>query len=244
MEENVLILGAASDMAVAIARKFAAEGYSITLAARNVEKLEALSSDLKVRFDANVSTVHFDALDFEGHESFYRTLPEKPDVVVCVFGLLGDQVIAQKDFKAAQQIINTNYVGAVSILNVVANDFELRGKGTIVGISSVAGERGRQSNYVYGSAKAGFTAFLSGLRNRLYHSGAHVLTVKPGFVKTQMIENIKTPAPITALPKQVADNIFNAVRKKKDSIYVLPVWAMIMLVIRSIPEGVFKRLKL
>jgi short-subunit dehydrogenase len=244
MEENVLILGAASDMAVAIARKFAAEGYSITLAARNVEKLEALASDLKVRFDATVFTAHFDALDFEGHEPFYRALPEKPDVVVCVFGLLGDQVIAQKDFKAAQQIINTNYVGAVSILNMVANDFELRGKGTIVGISSVAGERGRQSNYVYGSAKAGFTAFLSGLRNRLYHSGAHVLTVKPGFVKTQMIENMKTPAPITALPKQVADNIFTAVRKKKDSIYVLPVWAMIMLVIKSIPEGVFKRLKL
>lgn len=244
MEENVLILGAASDMAVAVARKFASEGYSVTLAARNEEKLKALESDLKVRYDANVATAQFDALDFEGHESFYRTLPEKPDVVVCVFGLLGDQYEAQKNFKAAQQIINTNYVGAVSILNVVANDFENRRKGTIVGISSVAGERGRQSNYLYGSAKAGFTAFLSGLRNRLYHHGAHVLTVKPGFVKTQMIENIKTPAAITALPKQVADRIFKAVRKKKDSIYVLPIWAMIMMVIKTIPEGVFKKLKL
>jgi decaprenylphospho-beta-D-erythro-pentofuranosid-2-ulose 2-reductase len=244
MEENVLILGAASDMAVAIARKFAAEGYSVTLAARNVEKLEALASDLKIRHDANVFPVQFDALDFEAHESFYRTLPERPDVVICVFGLLGDQTIAQKNFKAAQQIINTNYVGAVSILNVVANDFEHRKKGTIVGISSVAGERGRQSNYLYGSAKAGFTAFLSGLRNRLYHYGAHVLTVKPGFVKTQMIENMKTPASITAIPRQVADHIFKAVRKKKDSIYVLPIWAMIMMVIKTIPEGVFKRLRL
>jgi decaprenylphospho-beta-D-erythro-pentofuranosid-2-ulose 2-reductase len=151
---------------------------------------------------------------------------------------------AQKNFKAAQEIINTNYVGAVSILNVVANDFENRKRGTIVGISSVAGDRGRQSNYVYGSAKAGFTAFLSGLRNRLYHHGVHVLTVKPGFVKTQMIENLKTPAPITAIPKQVADRIFKAVRKKKDNIYVLPIWSMIMLVIKSIPEGIFKKLKL
>jgi short-subunit dehydrogenase len=108
----------------------------------------------------------------------------------------------------------------------------------------VAGERGRQSNYVYGSAKAGFTAFLSGLRNRLYHYGVHVLTVKPGFVKTQMIENMKTPGPITAIPKQVADHVFKAVRKKKDSIYVLPIWAMIMLVIRTLPEAVFKRLRL
>jgi decaprenylphospho-beta-D-erythro-pentofuranosid-2-ulose 2-reductase len=244
MEENVLILGAASDMAVAIARKFASEGYSITLAARNIDKLDALASDLKIRHDATVFTVQFDALDFEAHEPFYRALPEKPDVVICVFGLLGDQTIAQKNFKAAQQIINTNYVGAVSILNIVANDFEHKKKGTIVGISSVAGERGRQSNYVYGSAKAGFTAFLSGLRNRLYHYGVHVLTVKPGFVKTQMIENMKTPGPITAIPKQVADHVFKAVRKKKDSIYVLPIWAMIMLVIRTLPEAVFKRLRL
>jgi short-subunit dehydrogenase len=244
MEENVLILGAASDMAVAIARKFAAEGYSVTLAARNIEKLQAIESDLKVRFKGNAYSVAFDALDFSDHEKFYQTLPEKPDVVICVFGLLGDQPEAQKHWKACEEILFTNYVGAVSILNVVANEFEKRRKGTLVGISSVAGERGRQSNYLYGSAKAGFTSYLSGLRNRLFRSGVHVVTVKPGFVKTRMTENVKTPGPITALPKKVADHIFRAVRKKNDIIYVLPVWALIMLIIRNIPEAIFKRLRL
>jgi decaprenylphospho-beta-D-erythro-pentofuranosid-2-ulose 2-reductase len=244
MEENVLILGAASDMAVAIARKFASEGYTITLAARNVEKLHAIGADLRVRHKVQVDTVQFDALDFQSHQTFYNALSEKPDIVICVFGLLGDQVQAQANWKACEEILFSNYVGAVSILNVVANDFEHRKKGTIVGISSVAGDRGRQSNYFYGSAKAGFTTYLSGLRNRMFHHGVHVLTVKPGFVKTKMIENLKTPGPITATPKKVADNIFKAVRSKSNSMYVLPIWAIIMLVIRSIPEGVFKRLKL
>jgi decaprenylphospho-beta-D-erythro-pentofuranosid-2-ulose 2-reductase len=244
MEENVLILGATSDMAVAIARKFAAEGYSVTLAARNTERLQAIEADLRVRFKGNVYSVAFDALDFAGHENFYLTLPEKPDVVVCVFGLLGDQQKAQSEWKACEEILQSNYVGAVSILNVVANHFESKRKGTIVGISSVAGDRGRQSNYFYGSAKAGFTAYLSGLRNRLFHAGVHVVTVKPGFVKTKMIENIKTPGPITAQPKKVGDHIFGAVKKKKNSTYVLPVWALIMLIIRMIPEGIFKKLKL
>lgn len=244
MEENVLILGATSDMAVAIARKFAAEGYTITLAARQVERLKAIEADLRVRYEAQVSSVQFDALDFNSHEEFYKNLPEKPDIVICVFGLLGEQLEAQRNWKACLEIINSNYVGAISILNVVANDFEKREKGVIVGISSVAGDRGRQSNYFYGSAKAGFTAYLSGLRNRLFHHGVHVLTVKPGFVKTRMIENMQTPAPLTALPKKVADNIFKAVRKKQNSVYVLPIWSLIMLVIRNIPESIFKKLKL
>lgn len=244
MEENVLILGASSDMAVAIAKKFASAGYSITLAGRNVEKLKIMEADLKVRYNGIVNSVFFDALDFSGHQSFYDNLPEKPDIVICVFGLLGDQFEAQKNWKLCAEILSSNYVGAVSVLNVVANDFEAKKKGTIVGISSVAGDRGRQSNYFYGSAKAGFTAYLSGLRNRLFHCGVHVLTVKPGFVKTKMIENMKTPGPLTAKPEKVADNIFKAVKRKSNSIYVLSIWALIMLIIRMIPEGIFKKLKL
>lgn len=244
MEENVLILGASSDMAVAIARKFASEGYSITLAGRNTERLKPLEADLKVRYGCNAFTVKFDAVDFKSHEQFYNTLPEKPDVVICVFGLLGDQKIAEQDWKSCEEILNSNYIGAVSILNVVANDFEKRKKGTIIGISSVAGERGRQSNYLYGSAKAGFSSYLSGLRNRMHHHGVHVMTVKPGFVKTKMIENLKTPGPITATPKQVADRIFKATKSKDNSIYVLPIWNPIMAVIRNIPEGMFKKMKL
>ena len=244
MEENVLILGATSDMAVAIARQLAHEGYAITLAARNTERLEALEGDLRVRYKITVSSVPFDALNFASHQAFYNTLPEKPDIVICVFGLLGDQSAAQQDWQHAQLIIDSNFTGAASILNVVANDFERRKKGIIIGVSSVAGDRGRQSNYFYGSAKAGFTAYLSGLRNRMYHHGVHVVTVKPGFVKTKMIENLATPGPLTASPKKVAEKISRAIKRKSNTVYVLPIWSLIMFVIRAIPEGIFKRLKL
>ena len=244
MEENVLILGATSDMALAIARQLAIDGYSITLAARSTERLTAIEGDIRVRHKAMVNSVLFDALDFQGHEHFYNSLVEKPDIVICVFGLLGDQKQAQDNWKHCHDIIDSNYTGAVSILNVVANDFERRKKGMIVGISSVAGERGRQSNYMYGSAKAGFTTYLSGLRNRLYKHGVHVMTVKPGFVRTKMIDNIPTPGPLTASPKQVAKKISAAIRKKKNIIYVLSIWRLIMLIIRMIPENIFKRLKL
>lgn len=239
-----MILGATSDMAVAIARQLATEGYSITLAGRSTERLAVLEGDLRVRHKAMVSSVYFDALNFNSHEQFYFKLSEKPDIVICVFGLLGDQPEAQHNWSHCEQIIHSNYTGAVSILNVIANDFERRKKGMIVGISSVAGERGRQSNYIYGSAKAGFTAYLSGLRNRLYSHGVHVLTVKPGFVKTKMTEGLNTPGLLTASPKVVAKKISKAIVRKRNTLYVLPVWGMIMLVIRTIPESIFKKLKL
>jgi short-subunit dehydrogenase len=244
MSKNALILGATSDMALALARKFGSQGYSITLAARNLEKLKATQSDIQIRQRVAVNIVQFDALDTKAHATFYSNLPVKPDVVICVFGLLGDQLKAQTDWNTCEEILMSNYVGAVSILNVAANDMEARRNGVIVGISSVAGERGRQSNYFYGSAKAGFTAYLSGLRNRLFKSNVHVLTVKPGFVKTRMIENMKTPAPLTALPGQVADDIYDAVTKRKNTIYTKSIWRPVMYVIKTIPEFVFKKLKL
>jgi decaprenylphospho-beta-D-erythro-pentofuranosid-2-ulose 2-reductase len=244
MAKNVLILGATSDMAIAITRKYATEGYSITLAARSLGKLRPLQSDIQIRHNAEVYLSEFDAIDFKSHQAFYSNLIVKPDVAICVFGLLGDQQRAQTNWSECIEIINSNYTGAVSILNIIATDFETRKHGVIVGISSVAGERGRQSNYFYGSAKAGFTAYLSGLRNRLFSSGVHVLTVKPGFVKTKMIENMKTPGPITGSTEVVADKIYKAAEKKRDVIYVLPIWRFIMLIIKMIPEGVFKKLKL
>ncbi|MFZ6014416.1 MAG: SDR family oxidoreductase [Bacteroidota bacterium] len=244
MSKNVLILGATSDIATAIARKFATQGYSITLAARNPDKLYTLEADMKIRHRANVSAVYFDATDFDSHESFYENLVEDPEIVICAFGLLGDQNKAQYDWQSCEEILFSNYVGAVSILNIVANDFEAQGRGVIVGISSVAGERGRQSNYFYGSAKAGFTAYLSGLRNRLTSSGVHVVTVKPGFVKTRMLEGMKTPGPLTAQPPTVATAVYKAVKRRKNTIYVLPIWRLVMFVIRNIPEFIFKKLRL
>jgi decaprenylphospho-beta-D-erythro-pentofuranosid-2-ulose 2-reductase len=241
---TTLILGATSDMAIALAKLLASQGHHLHLAARNTEFLKSLKSDIEIRSGVSVGIYSLDALQFETHASFYNSLQPKPEAVVLFFGYLGDHAKAINDWNECKRILDTNYTGAVSILNVVASDFENRKQGTIVGVSSVAGDRGRMSNYLYGSAKAGLTAYLSGLRNRLFHAGVHVVTIKPGFVRTQMTEGLKLPPMITGEPEQVAKSIFRALRKKQNSIYVLPIWSIIMFVIKSIPESLFKRLKL
>src|SRR5579872_2135105 len=241
---TVLLLGASSDIAVALARDFASQGHSIQLAARNVERLLPLKSDIALRYQVGCTLHEFDAATPATHSSFYSGLPIRPDSTVCIFGYLGDQQKAESDWQECQRIIQVNYVGAVSILNLVADEYAGLGKGTIVGISSVAGERGRQSNYFYGSAKAGFTAYLSGLRNRLFHQQVHLLSVQPGFVYTRMTENMPLPPRVTAQPDEVATAIFDAVRKKKNVLYVKWMWRWIMFIIRNIPESVFKKMKL
>lgn len=242
--KNVLILGATSDLAQAMAKKYAAEGWSLSLAARNMDLLEPVSSDLRVRSNADVVSLKFDAADFSSHRGFYDALETKPDVVMGVFGYMGDQELARTDLEEVCRTIDVNYTGMVSILNVVAEDFEKRGHGAIVGVSSVAGDRGRQSNYIYGSAKAGLTAYLSGLRNRLAGSGVHVMTVKPGFCYTKMTESVELPAALTASPEQVAKAVFQGLEKKHNVVYVRWMWRWIMLIIRHIPEFVFKKMGL
>ncbi len=241
---NVLILGATSDMAKALVAALAKEKHQFYLAARNVKRLEPFSKDLKIRLDIQVDLIEFDAQNFESHNAFYQHLNPKPDWVISFFGYLGDQKKGQENWDESKKIIETNYTGMVSLLNIVAQDMESKGAGTIVGVSSVAGDRGRGSNYLYGSAKAGLTAFLSGLRNRLYKKGVHVLTVKPGFVDTQMTADLDLPKAITASPEQIATGIIKGIKKKKNSIYLLPVWRLIMLIIKNIPETIFKKLKL
>ncbi len=240
----VLILGAGSDVGVACARKFAENGYSIVLAGRNAQRFEPMASDLAIRFSVQARTCEFDAVDFPGHDRLTEELGLVPDVVICVFGYLGDQKEAVVDWKHSQRIIDANYSGAVSVLNVLSRAMVQRGQGSIIGISSVAGERGRQSNYIYGSAKAGFTAYLSGLRNELTQHKIPVLTVKPGFIDTKMTEELELPPLLTAQPGEVAQKIYKAYRKKKDVIYVKSIWRWIMWIIRNIPEFVFKKMKL
>jgi decaprenylphospho-beta-D-erythro-pentofuranosid-2-ulose 2-reductase len=241
---TVLILGASSDMAIAIAEKFAANNYHLQLAARKVERLSPLKSNLEIRYQVKAELVEFDATDFNSHTSFYNNLSQKPDIAVCVFGYMKDNEKVMADQQETLQTIHTNYTGAVSILNIIAADFTTRKNGTIVGISSVAGLRGRQSNFIYGSAKAGFTAYLSGLRNKLFHSNVHVVTVLPGFVYTKMTEELNLPKLLTAQPKDVADIVYKAVQKKKNIVYAKWFWKWIMLIITSIPESMFKKKKL
>jgi short-subunit dehydrogenase len=238
---SVLLLGANSDMAISVARKYAQQGFEIILASRNQEALLPLVEDIKIRYKVPAKMVVFDALDFTGHKTFYQQLGISPDITVCVFGYLGEQEKAVADWKESEKIIQTNYTGAVSILNIIAEDYASKKKGVIVGISSVAGERGRQSNYIYGSAKAGFTAYLSGLRNRLYKYNVHVVTVLPGFVNTKMTAELNLPPLLTASPQQVADAVEKAVRKKQNIVYVKWFWKWIMMIIKSIPENMFKK---
>ena len=241
---SILILGATSDMAQAIAASFAQRKFNVVLAGRNASELDRIKNDLQIRYQVSVSCVSFEAEKINTHIEFINALPQLPEVTACVFGYLGDQTKAQQNAEEAQQIMAVNYVGAVSILSAIANKYEQKKSGTIIGISSVAGERGRQSNYFYGSAKAGFTVFLDGLRNRLFKSNVHVMTVKPGFVNTKMTAGLPLPKPLTAQPSQVGEAIYKAYLKKTNTLYVLWMWKWIMLIITSIPENMFKKMKL
>lgn len=244
MKEHVLILGAHSDIGRALSRIYAQKGFDLFLAARKSDRLAADVSDLEVRYQARATAVEFDAAQLETHAAFFDSLDPKPSVVISVVGYLGEQENTQVDAEDAQRTLITNFNGCVSILDIAANAMEKEGKGTIIGISSVAGERGRASNYHYGSAKAGFTAYLSGLRNRLAKKGVHVLTVKPGFVDTKMTEGMDLPGPITAKPDKVAKDIFKASKKQKNVLYTLWMWKWIMMIIRNIPEFIFKKMSL
>ena len=239
---TVLILGANSDIARAIARAYAKAGRDLILAARRHERLETDVVDLKLRHGIAARAVEFDALDVAGHARFLDALEALPDTVVSVVGFMGEQAANERNPEAASLVMRSNYVGPAAILGEAANRMMARGTGVVVGISSVAGERGRARNYVYGSAKAGFTAFLSGLRNRLHGTGVHVITVLPGYVATRMTEGMSTPGLLTAQPDEVAAAILAAERQRQDVVYVRPIWRLVMAVIRAIPEPVFKRL--
>lgn len=241
----LLILGANSDVAQAVARKFAKEEKAnLYLASRDMEILQKRAQDITLRYEVQAVPLHFDATDYTSHAEFYASLDPKPDGVVVAFGYLGDQQQAQSDFQEARKIIETNYLGAVSVLEIVAADFEKRGHGFIIGISSAAGERGRQNNYVYGSAKGALTVYLSGLRNRLHKKNITVITILPGFIHTKMIEHLTTPALLSSTPDNVAQDIHRAFTKKKNILYTGWYWRWIMFVIRMIPESIFKMLNL
>ena len=239
--DYVLILGAKSDIAKEVAHGFAKIGYNIYLAARKHEELEDDVKDLMIRYKIEAKAVEFDALHFESHKMFYSSLEKKPVGVVCAVGYMGDQINCKNDFIEIRKIFDTNFTGCISIINIICNDFEERQKGFIIGISSVAGDRGRKSIYFYGSAKAAFTTYLSGMRNMLSKSNVKVITVKPGFVRTSMTEGMKLPELLTASPEKAAKDIISGWKKRKDVIYTKWFWRYIMLVIRIIPERFFKR---
>jgi decaprenylphospho-beta-D-erythro-pentofuranosid-2-ulose 2-reductase len=245
--KKILIVGAGSAIAEATARLFAQRGDALFLVGRKADVLESMCADLRVRGAGAVGLHVMDANDFSGHEAMLSDAENSLgglDIVLIAHGTLSDQKACESSVELTLRELNTNGVSVVALLTRVAAKFEQRKAGTIVVISSVAGDRGRQSNYVYGSAKALVTAFTSGLRQRLYASGVAVVTIKPGFVDTPMTAAFPKGA-LWAKPLQIANGIVSAVDRSSATVLYLPAfWRLIMLVIRSIPETVFRRLKL
>jgi decaprenylphospho-beta-D-erythro-pentofuranosid-2-ulose 2-reductase len=244
--QRILIIGANSSMAEAAARVWAKRGDRLFLLGRSEERLGALSADLSVRGGDLAGHASFDANALDHHAEILEKAVHRLgglDVALIAYGTLADQDRAKVDVAYALHEIHTNAVSVVSLCSILANALEAQGRGTLAVISSVAGERGRQSNYVYGSAKALVTAFTQGLRNRLYSKGVHVVTLKPGFVATAMTAHLPQ-GPLFASADTAGACIVRAIDKKKNVAYVPAFWALIMLVIRSIPESLFKKLKL
>ena len=239
----LLILGANSDIAIACAKRYAQAGFNLYLAGRRLEALEQTAQDLRLRYAVECQTLAFDARDFSSHRAFFTKLPTAPSGVILAFGVLHSQQEAQADFALAHDMIESNYSGAVSILEIIAADFAQRQHGFIVAISSVAGDRGRQSNYIYGSTKAALSVYLAGLRHRLSlgKTGVLLLTVKPGFVATKMTATMQLPPKLTAQPQAVAEAIFTAVQRKKSTIYVKSTWRLIMWVVIHTPNFLFHK---
>ncbi len=240
----VLILGATSDIGKAIAHGFAKQGRPIQLAARNTDGLDADCQDLNVRYQVEATVHRFDALAPDSFDQFFDDLPECPSVVVSVVGLLLDQAETERDIAAARLTADTNFLGPIMALEKAAARLsELPDETAIIGISSVAGDRGRAKNYWYGASKAAFTTALSGLRQKYAGTNLHVMTVKPGFVDTKMTEGMKLIRPLTAKPEDIARLVVNGLKKHK-RIVVPWKWQVIMTGLRLLPERVFERVRI
>lgn len=244
---TVLVVGATSPIARAVAGELARRGHALVLAARDLAEAEAIAADLRLRTGAGARAVAFDALDFASHGGFAgRLIAAEGDAlegVVVAMGWMGDAEAARHDADQARRTIDVNLTAVVTLLTPLADHLERRRTGFVCVISSVAGDRGRQSNYVYGAAKGGLSVYLQGLRNRLFAAGVPVVTVKPGFVDTRMTFGLPGTF-LVAPPQQVARGIVRAIERGADVVYLPGFWRPVMMAIRAVPERLFKRLKL
>jgi short-subunit dehydrogenase len=243
-----VVVGATSEIVRAVALELARAGGRFVLAGRDAEELAVVADDLRLRTKATVTAIPLDVTAYETHAGFMQACVAALGAIEGIVvgqGYMADQQQAATEWPIARQMIDVNYMSAVSLLNLFGDHLAAQGHGYICGISSVAGDRGRQSNYLYGSTKAAFTAHLSGLRNRLYRCGVAVITVKPGFVDTSMTWGLLDPrSPLVATPERVAKDIAKAIGRRKDTIYTPWFWSFIMPAIRLLPEPIFKRLSL
>jgi short-subunit dehydrogenase len=241
-----LVLGATSSIAIATMRRLAAPHVHFMLVARNTNRLTAISQDLLTRGALAVDTWVMDLDDTTGHPEMLTVAADRLsriDLALIAHGVLGDQTAAEADFEVAAAILHTNFISTVSLLTWLGNYFQVQGGGTLAVVSSVAGDRGRKSNYVYGASKGALNIFLEGLRNRIDRAGVQVLTIKPGFVATPMTAHVPHNA-LFASPDQVARGILKAIERRRDVAYVPWFWSGIMLLVRAIPGRRFKKMNL
>ena len=241
----MVILGSNSEVAQAFIEKYLSSEKKIKnlyLFTSNEQNTKRFAQHIYVKYLQESTIIPLDITQ----EIDYKKLEKiDADLVFCATGFLGKNTQeGLYDNDNTQKIIDINYAKLIPLLNFFAKKMEAKRNGTIIALSSVAGERGRQSNFIYGSAKAGFTAYLSGLRNYLFNKKVRVMTVKPGFMDTKMTTGLPLNPKLTATPQQAANYIYKGYKNKKDEIYVLPIWWLIMLIIRNVPEFIFKKMKL
>ncbi len=242
----VLILGATSAIAQATSRLLARDGARFFLVARDKAKLEAVSADLLTRGAKAVRGYVADLDDTELHMAVLASALDalgEIDLALLAHGVLGEQAEAEKSYKAAEAVLHTNFLAPVSLITWLANYFETRRAGCLAVISSVAGDRGRKSNYVYGASKGALSIFLDGVRNRVDRAGVHVLTIKPGFVATPMTAHLPR-GPLFAQPITIGQGILKAVAGRRDVVYLPGFWAVIMFLVRSVPGRIFKKMNM
>ena len=239
-KKSILFLGASSDIGLSLANIFAKNGFNLMLASRDTKYLKIKSNEIKKKYNTSISIYSFDILNEKNYVGFISKLEVIPDIVVCCVGYLGKQLKSQNSLQESSLVIRTNFLGPVNIINIFANMFEERGSGTIVGLSSVAGERGRASNYLYGASKAGFSAYLSGLRQRLHKKKINVITIKLGYVLTTFVKDKKLPFFLTISKEKAAKIIYIGIMKKRDIVYVGVIWFYIMFILKIIPEKFYK----
>lgn len=245
--KRVLIIGATSAIATACARLWAEQGSELFLVARNREKLEQTSADLKARGAKTVTLYCMDATDLAAHPDMLEnclSAMQQIDIALIAHGTLPDQKVCEQDVTVALQELNNNGTSVIALLTLLANQFETQRCGNLAVISSVAGDRGRPSNYLYGTAKAAVSTFCEGLHARLFKVGVHVMTIKPGFVDTPMTQGLPLPAVLVAKPEQVARSIIAGIERKVAILYTPGFWKVIMWVIKFLPSAIFKRMSL
>jgi len=242
--KRILVLGATSGIAQACIRLWAARGDSLFLVARNADKLNAVAADASVRGAAHVDTTAADLDDTATHPALLAHAVNSLaglDIAFIAFGVLGDS--GDHSFASAEAVLHTNLVAPVSAITWLGDYFAQRHMGTLAVMSSVAGDRGRKSNYIYGASKAGLSAFVDGLRNRIDREGVRVMTIKPGPVRTAMTEGMKGSEKFADVEK-VAATLVKEIDKGTDVVYVPGIWRIIMTVVRAIPERIFKKMNL